>query len=393
MLVDFFFTLRKYRLKTSVRELLDLLKAMENHVVYGDLEGFYYLARTILIKDETQYDKFDRAFADYFEGVQAIDLFDSAIPDDWLRKEFERTLSAEEKSRLKALGGLDQLMETLRKRLEEQKERHQGGNKWVGTGGTSPFGAYGDNPQGVRIGQPGNRNFSAVKVWDRREFKNLSGESELGTRNLKIALRRLRKFARTGSSEEVDVSSTIRETAKQGGLLDIQMRPERHNAVKVLMFFDVGGSMDEHVQSTQDLFCAVQSEFKYLEYFYFHNCIYEEVWKDNARRHSERISVWDIIHRYGQDYKVIFVGDATMGPYEITYPGGSVEHWNEEPGAAWLQRITHHFTNVVWLNPQDTHAWRYYASISVIQELLQQRMFPLTLEGLADCISMLTKKQ
>lgn len=393
MLIDFFFCLRKHKLKTSLRELLDLLNAMKQHVVYADVEGFYFLSRTILVKDESQYDKFDRAFAEYFKGVESIDLFGQEIPEDWLRKEFEKKLTAEEKAQIEAMGGLEKLMETLKQRLAEQKERHAGGNKWVGTGGTSPFGAYGDNPEGIRIGQDGNRNFSAVKVWDKREFKNLSSDVELGTRNIKMALRKLRKFARTGASEELDVSTTIGETAKKGGLLDIHMAPERHNAVKVLMFFDVGGSMDPYIKSTQELFSAVHTEFKYLEYFYFHNCVYEEVWKDNRRRDGERIPVWDILHRYGSDYKVIFVGDATMGPYEITYPGGSVEHWNEEPGSVWMNRITQHFHSAIWLNPQPKQYWSYYASVAVLRELMHERMFPLTLEGLSEGISMLSKKR
>jgi hypothetical protein len=393
MLIQFFFTLRKYQVKTTLRELLDLLRALEKHVVYADIESFYSLARTIMVKDETQYDKFDRAFAEYFEGVESVDLFGKDIPEEWLRKEIEKNLSPEEREALRKVGGLEELMETLKKRLEEQGKRHQGGNKWVGTGGTSPFGAYGDNPEGVRIGQKGNRKFSAVKVWDKREFKNLSSDVELGTRNIKIALRKLRKFARTGASEQLDVPTTIGETAKKGGLLDIHMAPERHNAVKVLMFFDVGGSMDPHVKSTQELFSAVQSEFKYLEYFYFHNCVYEEVWKDNLRRNKERIPIWDIIHRYGKDYKVIFVGDATMGPYEITYPGGSVEHWNEEPGSVWLQRLLNHFNNAVWLNPQAENYWPYYSSIKIIREIMEDRMYGLTLEGLTDAIKGLSRSR
>ncbi|WP_334029539.1 vWA domain-containing protein [Alteromonas sp. P256] len=391
MLIQFFFTLRKYQVKTTLRELLDLLRAMEKHVVYADIEAFYSLSRTIMVKDETQYDKFDRAFANYFEGVESIDLFGKEIPEEWLRKELEKNLSAEEREALRQAGGLDELMETLKKRLEEQEKRHQGGNKWVGTGGTSPFGAYGDNPEGVRIGQKGNRKFSAAKVWDKREFKNLSSDVELGTRNIKVALRKLRKFARTGASEELDVKTTIGETAKKGGMLDIHMAPERHNAVKVLMFFDVGGSMDPHVKTTQELFSAVQSEFKYLEYFYFHNCVYEEVWKDNLRRNKERISIWDIIHRYGKDYKVIFVGDATMGPYEITYPGGSVEHWNEEPGSAWMQRLLNHFSNAVWLNPQAENYWPYYSSINIMREIMEDKMYGLTLEGLTEAIKGLSR--
>ena len=393
MLIQFFYTLRKYQVKTTLRELLDLLKALEHHVVYADIEAFYSLSRTIMVKDETQYDKFDRAFADYFEGVESVDLFGKDIPEEWLRKEIEKNLSPEEREALRKAGGLDELMDTLRKRLEEQEKRHQGGNKWVGTGGTSPFGAYGDNPEGVRIGQKGNRKFSAVKVWDKREFKNLSSDVELGTRNIKVALRKLRKFARTGASEHLDVPTTIGETAKKGGLLDIHMAPERHNAVKVLMFFDVGGSMDPHVKSTQELFSAVQTEFKYLEYFYFHNCVYEEVWKDNLRRDKERIPIWDIIHRYGKDYKVIFVGDATMGPYEITYPGGSVEHWNEEPGSVWMQRLLNHFSNAVWLNPQPENYWPYYSSIKIIREIMEQRMYGLTLEGLTEAIKGLSRSR
>lgn len=391
MLIDFFFTLRRYKVQASLRELLDLLGALEHHVVYADIEGFYYLARLTLVKDETRYDHFDKAFADYFAGVQTLDLFDRDIPEAWLRKAFEKNLTAEEKALLKSMGGLDELMKTLQARLAEQQKRHQGGNKWIGTGGTSPFGAYGDNPEGVRIGQPGNRNFSAVKVWDKREFKNLSSTVELGTRNIKIALRKLRKFARTGATLELDVDHTIQETARKGGLLDIHMRAERHNAVKVLMFFDVGGSMDSHIQGTQELFSAVHTEFKHLEYFYFHNCVYENVWRDNARRRSESIPVWDIIHRFGSDYKVIFVGDATMGPYEITYPGGSVEHWNEEPGSAWMQRLLNHFHDVVWLNPQAIDYWPYYQSIAVMQEIMSQRMYPLTLDGLTAAISKLSR--
>ena len=393
MLIQFFYTLRKYQVKTTLRELLDLLSALEKHVVYADIEAFYSLSRTIMVKDETQYDKFDRAFAEYFEGVESVDLFGKEIPEEWLRKEIEKNLSPEEREALRKAGGLEELMETLKKRLEEQEKRHQGGNKWVGTGGTSPFGAYGDNPEGERIGQKGNRKFSAVKVWDKREFKNLSSDVELGTRNIKVALRKLRKFARTGASEQLDVPTTIGETAKKGGLLDIHMAPERHNAVKVLMFFDVGGSMDPHVKSTQELFSAVQSEFKYLEYFYFHNCVYEEVWKDNLRRNKERIPIWDIIHRYGKDYKVIFVGDATMGPYEITYPGGSVEHWNEEPGSVWMQRLLNHFNNAVWLNPQAENYWPYYSSIKIIREIMEDRMYGLTLEGLTAAIKGLSRSR
>jgi uncharacterized protein with von Willebrand factor type A (vWA) domain len=383
MLIDFFFKLREYKVPVTLRELLDLLGAMEKGVVFADMEDFYY---------ESQYDKFDRAFADYFEGVQSIDLFGKEIPEEWLRKQIEKNLTDAEKAEIAALGSLDELMKTLKERLEEQQKRHQGGNKWVGTGGTSPFGAHGYNPEGVRIGQEGNRNFSAVKVWDQRDFKNLADNVELGTRNIKIALRKLRQFARTGASEELDIPTTIGETARNAGMLDIHMVPERHNAIKVLMFFDVGGSMDAHIKECEELFSAVHTEFKHLEYFYFHNCVYEGVWRDNARRHKEAISVWDVIHKYGSDYKLIFVGDATMGPYEITYPGGSVEHWNEETGAVWMQRLLNHFNHAIWLNPQMEQYWNYYASIKIIHELMEEKMFPLTLQGIGNGIKALTKR-
>ena len=392
MLVDFFFKLREYQVTSSLRELLDLIKALEQNVIFADVEAFYYLARLTLVKDESQYDKYDRAFADYFEGVQSIDLLGKDIPDEWLRKELERYLTDEEKKQIEAMGGLEQLMETLKKRLEEQEKRHQGGNKWIGTGGTSPFGAHGFNPEGIRIGQEGNRNFSAVKVWDKREFKNLADDVELGTRNIKVALRKLRQFARNGATEELDMPETISNTARNAGYLDIKMVPERHNAVKVLMFFDVGGSMDAHIKECEELFSAVHTEFKYLEYFYFHNCVYEGVWRDNRRRDREVIPIWDVIHKYGSDYKLIFVGDATMGPYEITYPGGSVEHWNEEPGSVWMGRLTQHFKHAIWLNPQAEQYWQYYASIGIINELMEERMYPLTLDGISRGIKSLTKR-
>jgi uncharacterized protein with von Willebrand factor type A (vWA) domain len=392
MLVDFFFKLREYQVPASLRELLDLLMAMEKGVIFANIDDFYLLSRAILIKDESQFDKFDRAFADYFEGVQSIDLFGKDIPDEWLRKEIDRHFSEEEKAQIKAMGGLDKLMKTLKERLAEQEKRHQGGNKWVGTGGTSPFGANGYNPEGIRIGQEGNRNFSAVKVWDKREFRNLAGDVELGTRNIKVALRKLRKFARSGATEELDIAHTISATAKNAGLLDIHMVQERHNAVKVLMFFDVGGSMDAHIKECEELFSAVHTEFKHLEYFYFHNCVYEGVWKDNKRRDREVTPIWDVIHKYGRDYKLIFVGDATMGPYEITYPGGSVEHWNEEPGAVWMQRLLNHFQHAIWLNPQLESYWHYYASVKIIQQVMEQRMFPLTLNGIGDGIKALSKR-
>ena len=393
MLIDFFGKLREYQLPVSLRELLDLLNALQQGVIFASLDDFYYLSKMIMVKDESQFDKFDRAFADYFKGVQSLDLFGKDIPADWLNNALERNFSEEEKARIKALGGLDKLLETLKERLAEQEKRHQGGSKWVGTGGTSPFGANGYNPEGIRIGQEGNRNFSAAKVWEKREFKNLAGDVELGTRNIKIALRKLRLFARTGASEELDIGTTIGATAKNAGMLDIHMVKERHNAVKVLMFFDVGGSMDAHISACEELFSAVQSEFKHLEYFYFHNCVYEGVWKDNRRRSRETLSVWDVIHKYGRDYKLIFVGDATMGPYEITYPGGSVEHWNEEAGATWMQRLLNHFEHAIWLNPQTESYWSYTHSITIMRQLMGERMFPLTLNGLSDGIKRLSKRQ
>jgi len=392
MLLDFFYTLRKHRVKTSITEFLDLMSVLDAQLVSSDIDDFYLLSRAVLIKDESQFDKYDQAFAEYFKGVQAINLFDESIPEEWLRKAFERVLSEEEKAKVKALGGLDKLMETLQERLNEQQKRHEGGNKWIGTGGTSPFGANGYNPEGVRIGQEKNRNNSAVKVWDKRQFKNLSNDVELGTRNIKVALRRLRKFAKTGSSEQLDVPDTISSTARNAGYLDIKMAPERHNAIKLLLFFDVGGSMDSHIQQCEELFSAAHTEFKHIEFFYFHNCIYEGVWKDNNRRYNETIDVYSIIQKYGSDYKVVFVGDATMGPYEITYPGGSVEHWNEEAGSTWMQRILHHFEYAVWLNPQPENYWHYHASIHIMKDLLKNKMYPLTLEGLTDAIKALLKK-
>ena len=392
MLIDFFYTLRKHRVKTSITEFLDLLSVLDAELVYADIDAFYLLSRAVLIKDESQYDKYDQAFGEYFKGVQAVNLFDESIPEEWLRKAFERVLSAEEKAQVKALGGLDKLMETLQERLNEQKKRHEGGNKWIGTGGTSPFGANGYNPEGVRIGQESNRNNSAVKVWDKRNFRNLSNDVEIGTRNIKVALRRLRKFARTGLSEELDIHDTIGSTAKNAGYLDIKMAPERHNAIKLLLFFDVGGSMDPHIQQCEELFSAAHSEFKHIEFFYFHNCIYEGVWKDNNRRHDAVTDLYSVIHKYSADYKIVFVGDATMGPYEITYPGGSVEHWNEEPGSVWMQRLLHHFEYAIWLNPQPQEYWHYHASIQIMKQLMSDKMYPLTLTGLTDGIKALLKK-
>ncbi|MDN3652894.1 hypothetical protein QWY77_08970 [Thalassotalea ponticola] len=387
MLIDFFFKLREYQVPCTLRELLDLLNAMKQRVISCSIDDFYLVSRLILVKDESHFDKFDRAFADYFQGVSEVDLNLAQIPKDWLERRFQRHLSDEEKAQIQQMGGLDELMKTLRQRLAEQKERHQGGNKWIGTGGTSPFGAHGYHPGGFRIGQDGNRNFSASKVWDKREFKNLDANVELGTRNIKVALRKLRQFARTGALTTLDLDDTIRSTAKNAGYLDIKMQPERHNAIKVLMFFDVGGSMDAHIRVCEELFSAVHTEFKHLEYFYFHNCVYEKVWTDNQRRHQQTTDVWDIIRRFSKDYKIIFVGDATMGPYEIGFPGGSVEHWNEEPGSVWMQRIVNHFEHCIWLNPQPKNYWHYYQSIDLIKQIMSSRMYPMTLSGLSDGIA------
>ncbi|GEB69690.1 hypothetical protein PC2016_0793 [Pseudoalteromonas carrageenovora] len=395
MLIAFFFKLREYRLPVSLRELLDLINALKKGVIFADVDAFYHLARTIMVKDETHFDRFDKAFSDYFSGIADLDLLESLkqqhnLPEDWLRKEFEKHLSDEEKAQLKAMGGLDELMKTLKERLEEQQKRHAGGNKWVGTGGTSPFGAYGYNPEGVRIGQDGNRNRQAVKVWDKREYKNLDTDREIGSRTIKLALKKLRKFARTGASDTLDLNETIRATAKQGGMLDVKMAPERHNAVKVLMLFDIGGSMDDYIHTCEELFSAAHGEFKHLEFYYFHNCLYEHVWQDNARRHSNVIDTMTLINKFTSDYKVIFVGDATMGPYEIAYPGGSVEHYNEEPGSAWLARITNHFDKVAWLNPQPVEHWPYYQSIDFIKQLMSNRMYPLSLDGISRAIKELS---
>jgi uncharacterized protein len=391
MLVKFFFLLRKTGVPVSITELLTLLEALKAGL--GDLsaERFYYLARTCLVKDERFYDRYDRAFATHFKGVE--DLFSALqreLPADWLEKLTVREFSDEEKAQIEALGGWDKLMETLKKRLEEQKERHQGGNKWIGTAGTSPYGAYGFNPEGVRIGQDGGRNRSAVKVWDKREFANLDDKVELGTRNIKIALRRLRRFARQGVPDELALADTIDATARSGGWLDIKMQAERRNAIKILLLLDIGGSMDDHVKTCEELFSAAKSEFKHLEHFYFHNFIYEALWKDNRRRFNEHTGTTEIIRTYGTDYKLIFVGDATMSPYEITHAGGSVEHWNAEPGSVWLERLIKHYPKFAWINPQPQSRWRQTASIDMTREMLEGRMYPLTLAGLDQCIDALT---
>ena len=392
MLINFFMTLKQERLPVSFTELFSLLECLKKNVIFANVEDFYYLSRLCFVKDEKNFDKFDIAFGKYFENVDAInDLAMYQIPDDWLRKQMESMLSEEEKASIQALGGLDKLMEEFRKRMDEQKKRHEGGNKWVGTGGTSPFGAYGYNPEGIRIGQQEGRNGSAVKVWDKRNYRDLDDSVEIGTRNIKMALRRLRKFARTGADEELDISDTISSTAKNAGLLDIKMVPERHNSVKVLLFFDVGGSMDPHVKLCEELFSAARTEFKHLKYFYFHNFIYESVWSKSIRRHAETTSTFDILNKYSKDYKVIFVGDATMAPYEVTHVGGSIEHYNEEAGAVWIKRLTDVFDNVVWINPTPKDFWEHSYSIEVVRELVENRMFPLSVKGLEDAMTLLTK--
>ncbi len=391
MFLSFFTSLRAARVPVTLREYLTLMQALEADLADKSIEDFYYLSRACLVKDERNLDKFDRVFGATFQGLENLveALQGAEIPAEWLKKLAEKHLTEDEKKDIEAMGW-DKLMETLKKRLEEQKERHQGGSNWIGTAGTSPYGAYGYNPEGVRIGQDGNRNFRAVKVWDRREFKDLDGKEELGARNIKIALRRLRKFARTGAAEELDLDGTIKETANKG-FLDVKMRPERRNAVKVLLFFDIGGSMDWHIADVEQLFSAAKSEFKHLEYFYFHNCLYESVWKDNKRRHNERISTWDVLHTYPHDYKLIFVGDASMSPYEIMMEGGSVEHINEEAGKVWLERALTAYPHAVWLNPLPQEQWAYTQSIGVIQRLTEGRMFPLTLDGLEGAMKELTR--
>jgi uncharacterized protein len=404
MLLDFFYTLRAAKLPVSVKEYLVLLEALQKGVVGPrhaapgteeegtgyQVDDFYYLSRTALVKDEKHYDKFDRAFAAYFKGVELVTDFTRELPLEWLRKNLELNLSPEELARIEKLGW-DELMDTLKKRLEEQHERHEGGSKWIGTGGTSPFGAYGQNPQGIRIGQDKNRNKSAVKVWDQRAYKDYDDTQELGTRNIKVALRRLRKFAREGHEEELDLDATISKTAENAGFLDIKMRPERHNNVKVLLLMDVGGTMDEHIARVEELFSATKTEFKHLEFYYFHNCPYDFMWKNNRRRFAEKFDTWDILRKYNKDYKLIFVGDATMSPYEILQPGGSVEYNNAEAGAEWLGRLTSSFPKFAWINPEPQGVWQYRQSIALVQQLVQQHMFPLTLKGLEAAMRHLSK--
>jgi len=383
MFFNLFYELKKSKVPVSLKEYLTLIEAVEKNVAEFSVDNFYYLSRSCLVKDERNLDKFDRVFAEVFKGLEPSDEDITAeIPEEWLKKLSELVLSEEEMAKIEALGGWEELMETLKKRLEEQEKRHQGGNKWIGTAGKSPFGAEGYNPEGVRIGQNRSRHRKAVKVWDKREYRNLDDEIVLGTRNIKVALRRLRRFAREGAQDELDMDDTIRSTAKNGGYIDIKMRAERRNKVKVLLLLDIGGSMDDHIRTCEELFSATKTEFKHLEHYYFHNCMYEKVWKDNRRRHSENIPTWQLLNTYGPDWKLIFVGDATMSPYEIAYPGGSVEHWNEEAGEVWMTRLTDHFTKSVWLNPVPERHWEYTPSLQLMKQLMENRMFGLTLDGL-----------
>lgn len=387
MLTRFFFMLREGGLKPSITELLTLLEALKAGVAGTSVDEFYFLSRSCLVKDETLFDRFDQVFAAHFHGVEdAFRALARDVPGDWLRKQAELLLTDEERARIRALGGFEELMKALRERLEQQQGRHEGGSKWIGTAGTSPFGAYGYNPEGIRIGQQGSRNRRAAKVWDRREYRNLDDQVELGTRNIKLALRKLRKFAREGAADQLDLDDTIDKTARNAGLLDIRMVPERHNAIKVLLCLDIGGSMDDHVRVCEEMFSAARSEFKHLEYFYFHNFIYESMWKDNRRRHTEKIPTSQITHKYGSDYKLVFVGDATMSPYEIVYPGGSVEHWNEEAGSVWIKRLLKAYPKAIWLNPEPLQRWDFTPSIKLTRELMDDRMFPLTVSGLDDGI-------
>ncbi|WP_151717636.1 vWA domain-containing protein [Gemmobacter serpentinus] len=386
MFLPFFETLRRNGIPVSLREYLGFLEGLAAGLVTYDAEGFYYLARTVMVKDERHLDRFDRAFAECFQGLERIsdaDVLEAMdLPGDWLARLAEKHLTPEEKAQIEALGGFDALMETLKQRLEEQKGRHQGGNKWIGTAGTSPFGAYGYNPEGVRIGQDKSRHQRAVKVWDKREFRNLDDRVELGTRNIKVALRRLRRWARDGAAEELDLDGTIRATADHGWL-DVQTRPERRNAVKVLLFLDVGGSMDPYIRVLEELFSAAKSEFKHLRHYYFHNCLYEGVWTDNARRWNAQTPTWDVLRSYGPDYKAIFVGDAAMSPYEILHPGGANEHWNPEAGRVWLERACHQWPNHLWINPVPEAHWEYTQSIRLISQIFGGNMVPMTLEGIA----------
>ncbi|POR55727.1 hypothetical protein B0G62_101121 [Paraburkholderia eburnea] len=390
MLIDFFYTLRDAKLPVSVKEYLTLVEALKERVIAPSLDDFYYLARMTLVKDEQYFDRFDQAFGAYFRGIEAKSAQAFEIPEDWLKKKLERDFTPEQRAQIEAMGGLDKLMERLKELFEEQKERHEGGSKWIGTGGTSPFGNGGYNPEGIRIGGEGGQR-SAVKVWDARAYRDYDDQLEIGTRNIKVALRRLRRFAREGAAEELDLNDTIRSTAANAGWLDLKMVPERHNNVKVLMLLDVGGSMDDHIRRTEELFSAAKAEFKHLEFYYFHNCVYDYLWKNNRRRHAERTPTWDLLHKFTPDYKLIFVGDATMSPYEVLQPGGSVEYNNPEAGAVWLRRLADQFPHFAWLNPEPERLWEYRQSVSVIREILGHRMYPLTVAGLETAMRVLSK--
>ena len=391
MLIDFFMTIKKSGVNVSLKELLDLINALSKNLIKPTSQGFYYLSRSIMVKDEKYYDKFDQAYGIFFEGIEDLDIdfLKNEIPEEWLRKQFEKTLTDEERKNIKSLEDLEELMKKFLETYDKQRERHQGGNKWIGTGGTSPFGAYGNNPFGIRIGQDGNRNFSAAKVWDERRFRNLDDNVEIGTRNIKVALKKLRKFARVSGKDELDIDETIKKTADNGGFIDIRTRAEKMNQIKVLIFFDVGGSMDPYIQICEELFSAARYEFKNLEFFYFHNFIYEGVWKDNQRR-NEIIDTQEIINKYGADYKVIFVGDASMGIYEVTHINGSVEHYNEKPGEYYLKSLQNHFNKIVWLNPSDVEDWDYSQSIDYIRYLIENKMYPLTIEGINKAVKFLS---
>ena len=391
MLIDFFYQIKQARIPVSLQELLTLIEALEKNLAFGSMDEFYQLSKMCLVKDEKYFDRFDQAFGKYYQGLESRDDLDvSKIPEDWLKQEFLKHLTDEEKAKIEAMGGLDQLMETLKKRLEEQKKKHAGGNKWIGTGGTSPFGHGGYNPAGVRIGGE-SQHKRAVKVWEKRQYRNLDDNCELGTRNIKVALKKLRKFARTGSADELDLDDTIKSTAKDGGLLNIKMVPERHNAVKLLVFFDIGGSMDRYVQMCEQLFSAIRTEFKHLEYFYFHNCVYESLWRDNSRRYDEGVDTNDILHTFGSDYHVIFVGDAAMSPWELIYENGSVEHDNAEPGQLWLNRIKDKWDKTIWLNPVSENYWQFTQSTQMIKEIFDNKMYPLTISGITEGIKFLSK--
>lgn len=391
MLIDFFLHLKERKLPVSVKEYLMLLEGLQKQVIEPSVDQFYTFSRACLVKDERNFDKFDRAFGEYFKGVQNLVGINAEIPLDWLQRKMQKEFTAEEKAAIEAMGGLDKLMERFKQLLEEQKERHEGGNKWIGTGGKSPFGNGGYNPEGIRVGGPSAGNRTALKVWEQRAYRDYDDQVELGTRNIKIAMRRLRKFAREGAELELDMNDTIASTARNAGWLDIKLVPERHNTVKVLMLLDVGGTMDDHIKRTEELFSAAKTEFKHMEFYYFHNCVYDFVWKNNYRRQSERLPTWDLIRKFNSDYRLIFVGDATMSPYEVLQPGGSVEYNNEEAGAVWLQRLVERFPKFAWLNPEPEASWDYRQSVSVIKQVMNNRMYPVTLQGLEKAMRDLSK--